>query len=159
MKAIQASVTIRRPVADVFRFYRDFKNLPRFLGDVVAVEPTGAHLSRWSVQGPLGVRARWDIVVTEERDNESIRYETVTMPSLRTQWEVYFERVTERITTVREILHLPLGRFGHVALALLGRFPAHEMSANLHRLQEVMETGRVTDTRHSVAHKFEPRTS
>jgi uncharacterized membrane protein len=157
MKAIHASVTIRRAVDDVFRFYRDFKNLPRFLGEVLAVEPTGAHLSRWSVAGPLGVRVHWDIVVTVERENSTIQYETVTVPRLRTRWEVYFERVTERITTVRELMHLPLGRFGHVAMALLGRFPQHEMAADLHRLQELMETGRITDTRHAIAHKFEPR--
>jgi uncharacterized protein YndB with AHSA1/START domain len=41
---IDATVTIRRPVEEVFAFYRDFRNLPRFLGDVVAVEPIDAVL-------------------------------------------------------------------------------------------------------------------
>jgi uncharacterized membrane protein len=44
---IEASVTIRRPVEDVFRFYRDFRNLPRFLGDVMAIEEIGPESSRW----------------------------------------------------------------------------------------------------------------
>ena len=51
----------------------------------------------------------------------------------------------------------PLGRLGRAALALIGKFPAEEVSANLHRLKEVMETGSVTDTRYSVAGKFAQR--
>src|SRR5262245_57472643 len=37
------------------------------------------------------------------------------------------------------------------------KFPAEEVSSNLHRLKEVMETGRVTDTSYSVAGKFAQR--
>jgi hypothetical protein len=43
---------------------------------------------------------------------------------------------------------------GRVALALIGKFPSQEVSANLNRLKEVMETGRVIDTRYSAAGKF-----
>ena len=87
---IEARVTIQRPVQKVFGFYRDFKNLPRFLGDVMAIEQSGPATSRWTIQGPLGIRIKWTIRVTEERTNELIRYETVTSPGLRTYWEVHF---------------------------------------------------------------------
>ena len=36
---ITVSVVIRRPVEQVFNFYRDFTNLPKFLGDVMKIEP------------------------------------------------------------------------------------------------------------------------
>ena len=87
---VEASVTIQAPVEKVFGFYQDFKNLPSFLGDVMAIEPIGAATSRWTIQGPLGIRANWTIRVTEERTNELIRYETVTTPGLRTYWEIHF---------------------------------------------------------------------
>ena len=58
---IEASVTIQRAVEEVFRFYRDFKNLPSFLGDVMAIEQIGPAASRWTIQGPLGIRASWTI--------------------------------------------------------------------------------------------------
>jgi uncharacterized membrane protein len=152
---IEASVTIRRAVEDIFRFYRDFKNLPSFLGDVMAVEETGSATSRWIIQGPLGIRVNWTIKVTEECVNELIRYETVTLPALRTCWEIYFGPGTETgDAEVREVMKTPLGRLGRVALALIGKFPAEEVASNLHRLKQVMETGRVTDTSHSVAGKF-----
>src|SRR5260370_37962145 len=45
---IEASVIIQRPVEKVFGFYRDFKNLPSFLGDVMAIEQIGPATSRWT---------------------------------------------------------------------------------------------------------------
>ncbi|HTF63186.1 MAG TPA: SRPBCC family protein [Edaphobacter sp.] len=63
---IEVTVTIRRPVEQVFGFYRDFKNLPTFLGDVMAIEPIGPTTSRWTIKGPFGIQAHWTIKVTEE---------------------------------------------------------------------------------------------
>jgi uncharacterized membrane protein len=150
---IEAGVTIHCAVDKVFRFYRDFQNLP--LGDVIAVAQTGPAASRWTIQGPLGIRAHWTIKVTEERPNELIRYETVAPPGLRTCWEIHFAPGSEAgATDVREVMKAPLGRLGRAALALIGKFPAEEVPANLRRLKELMETGRVTDTSYSVAGKF-----
>src|SRR5712691_8144600 len=50
--AIEASVTIHRSVEEVFRFYRDFENLPGFLGDVMAIQQIDSATSRWTIQGP-----------------------------------------------------------------------------------------------------------
>jgi uncharacterized membrane protein len=112
-------------------------------------------MSRWTIQGPLGIRANWTIKVTEERTNELIRYETVTFPGLRVFWEIHFCPGSHaRETQVRELMKTPLGRLGRAALGLVGKFPAEEVSSNLQRLKEIMETGRVTDTSYSVAGKF-----
>ncbi len=152
---IEASVTIQRPVEEVFRFYRDFQNLPGFLGDVWDIEQIGPATSRWVIQGPLGIRANWTMKVTQERINELICYETATPPLPRTSWEIHFAPGSEAgETEVREVMKVPLGRLGRAALALIGKFPAEEVAANLHRLKQVMETGRVTDTSYSVAGKF-----
>lgn len=152
---IEARVTIQRPVEKVFGFYRDFENLPSFLGDVMAIEQSGPATSRWTIQGPLGIRIKWTIKVTEECTNELIRYETVTSPRLRTYWEVHVAPGSEAgQTKVREVMKAPLGRLGRAALALIGKFPAEEVSSNLHRLQQLLETGRITDRNYSVPGKF-----
>ena len=128
---IEASVRIQRAVEEVFGFYRDFRNLPSFLGDVMAIEQLGPATSRWTIQGPLGIRANWTIKVTEERTNELIRYETVAPPGLRTYWEIHFAPASAAgETEVREVMKAPLGRLGRVALALIGKFPAEEVTAN-----------------------------
>jgi uncharacterized membrane protein len=153
--AIDATITIRRPVEEVFAFYRDFRNLPRFLGDVVAVEPIDSIRSRWTIVGPLGIRAHWTSRVTEERLNALIRYEVGGMGS---SWEIHFTPgASPGSTDVREIVRTPFGKVGRAALMLIGKSPVEEVSANLHRLKQLMETGRVTDTSYAVAGKFVAR--
>jgi uncharacterized membrane protein len=88
--AIQVSESIHRPVAEVYNFCREFRNLPRFLGDVIAVEQISQERSRWIIRGPFGVKVSWTVRVTQERTNELIRYETEALPGLKTYWEVYF---------------------------------------------------------------------
>jgi uncharacterized membrane protein len=152
---IEASVTVQRPIDKVFGFYHDFRNLPSFLGDVMAVEQIDPGTSRWTIQGPLGIRVKWTIKVTEERANELIRYETVALPGLKTFWEIYFATGTRAgETEVREVMKPPLGALGRAALGLIGKFPSQEVSSNLHRFKQIMETGRVTDTSYSVPGKF-----
>lgn len=155
---IEARITIKRPVEQVFEFYRNFKNLPSFLGDVIAIDQTSPATSRWTIQGPLGIQAHWTIKVTKERTNELIRYETVGSRALKTYWEIDFTPgPTAGETEVHEVMNTPLGRLGRAALALMGKFPAEEVSSNLHRLKEVMETGRVIDTSYAVKGKFDQR--
>jgi uncharacterized membrane protein len=152
---VTASVVIRRPVSEVFGFYRNFWNLPRFLGDVMEVQQVDPATWRWTIQGPLGIRTQWTIRVTEERVNEWLRYETVTLPLLKTTWQIYFTPAsTARETTVREVMRAPLGSLGRAGLALIGKFPAQEVPANLNRLKELLETGKVTNTTYAVAGKF-----
>jgi uncharacterized membrane protein len=157
--AIESSVTIQQPLARVFEFYRDFRNLPSFLGDVIEVEPIDQATYRWTIQGPLGVRAHWTIRITESRTNQLIRYETVGAAGLRTCWEITFRPgAGAGETNVREVMREPLGNLGNVILGLIGKFPAQEVASNLHRLKQVLETGRVTDTSYAVPGKFAPFT-
>ncbi|MEU5567799.1 SRPBCC family protein [Micromonospora musae] len=153
--SVEAKVTIERPVTDVFRFYRDLENLPRFLGDVMAVQRTGPTTFRWTIEGPLGIRLKSAITLTEERTDELIRYETAGPPGLRARWTVRFAPAPGG-TDVRQVLAMPLGRLGRTALTLIGKPPAAEVEANLRRLKQLLETGKVTETEHAVAGKFDP---
>jgi uncharacterized membrane protein len=153
---VEGRVAIDLPIDEVYNFHRDFRNLPRFLGDVRAIEPLGHATYRWTIQGPLNLEVKWTVRVTEEVVNELIRYETVSSPGLRTYWEIYFAPgPRDGQTEVREVMRTPFGRVGRAALALIGKHPSEEVTSNLHRLKEVMETGKVSDTSYSVAGKFD----
>ena len=156
---VGASVTIRRPVGEVFAFYRDFTHFPQFLGDVMDVRHAGGGRTRWTVRGPMGMMVHWAVEVTEERPDTLIRYATTGgLTGGRGRWSVHFSPGGRPDTTVvREVMTIPLGRWGATALGLIGKPPAAESEANLHRLQQLLETGEVTDTRHAVPGKFGPR--
>ena len=147
---IEARVVVSCLVQSVYRFYLDFRNLPAFLGDVMMVEQTGPATSRWTIQGPFGINTRWTVNVTASRANELIRYETVCGYLLNIYWELRFAPEPNGRTQVREIVTIPFGKAGLFALRLLGKSPAAEVSANLHRLKQLLETGLVTDPSQAV---------
>lgn len=153
---MESSIDIERPLREVFAFYRDFTNLPRFLGDVIEIEPMTDTTYRWTIEGPMGVRLHWKVRVTDVRPDEYIRYETIGLPGLlRTYWEIEFSPGARLGTTnVRERLTVPLGMVGKAFLRLVGKSPAKEVVANLHRMKQLLETGRVTDTCYAVPGKF-----
>lgn len=154
----EGTVRIQRPTGEVFEFYRDFTNLPKFLGDVMSIDSTGEKTSRWTIHGPLGRKVQWDAeVITEER-NSLIRYQTTSFRGLKTTWNIHFSAAGDGVsdsTDVREVMEVPLGGAGMKALALFGHPPNEEIAANLVRLKQLMETGRVTETRHAVPGKFD----
>jgi uncharacterized membrane protein len=141
---VTGEVVIGRPPAEVYGFYRDFTNLPRFLGDVVAVEQLGARAYRWTVGGPLGARLPMTVTVTDDHPDRLIRYRTGGPPLLRARWELSFtgDRGADNgeRTQVREQLRVPLGAIGRVLLAVIGKFPDREVAANLRRLKDLLET-------------------
>jgi uncharacterized membrane protein len=140
-------VVIRRPVHDVYGFYRNFANLPLFLGDVVAVEQRTDTITRWMVTGPLGTRTRMTVTVTEQRLDQLLRYRTGGPGPLGGRWELTFAVDTDTGgTRVRERLVVPLGALGSAVLAVIGKFPQREVTANLTRLKQLLETGGGRDT-------------
>jgi uncharacterized membrane protein len=121
----------------------------------MAVESTSPRTSRWTIQGPLGIEIYFNIRVTEERANRVLRYQTITLPGIRTYWEVYFAAGAKSIETVlREVMKVPRGKFGRAALAFIGKSSACEVAANLQRLKQLMEKGKVADVSYSVEGKF-----
>jgi uncharacterized membrane protein len=150
----EVSVVIRRRTRDVFRFYRDFTNLPAFVGDVMSVEPQAVGTYRWTIRA-FGLRLRWSVRITHERENALIRYQTVGSLGLVTRWEVHFTELSPGETEVREVMTVPLGPVTSVVLAAVGKSPAHEVASNLRRLKELLEDGKVATTDHSVRGKFD----
>jgi uncharacterized membrane protein len=135
---VTGDVVIRRPVREVYRFYRDFTNLPGVLGDVVAVEQVSDTAYRWVVAGPLGTRVPLTVTITEQSVDRLIRYRTSGV--LHGQWELSFAPDPDTGgTRVREQLVLPLGVVGRAALALIGKFPDREVTANLTTLKRLLE--------------------
>ena len=51
----EAAVTINKPIAEVFRFWRNFENLPKFMEHLEQVADREEGISHWVAKGPAGV--------------------------------------------------------------------------------------------------------
>ncbi|WP_278251901.1 SRPBCC family protein, partial [Sabulibacter ruber] len=70
----QSGVTIAAQPERLFRFWRNFGNLPKIMDHLEAVEIESEKRSHWKAKGPGGVRLDWFSEIERERENELISW-------------------------------------------------------------------------------------
>ena len=73
---IARSVTINRPAQEVYAFFRDFSNLPRFMENIERIDVADERRSHWVVKAPAGGTVEWDAVVTEDQPGRLLAWQT-----------------------------------------------------------------------------------
>jgi uncharacterized membrane protein len=141
---VQMSLTINQPPEAVYRFWRDFQNLPRFMSHLEDVQVTGEQSSHWRAKVPTGTTVEWDAQITEDRPNEVIAWRSLASSTMEHSGSVRFKpapggRGTE--ITVEMWLNLPGGVIGTTIAKLFGSAPEQFVSEDLRRLKQLMETG------------------
>src|SRR5205823_2262052 len=74
---VEQAVMIQRAPDELYRYWRDFENLPRFMRHLESVKQTGPNRWHWVAKGPLGMKAEWDAEVYTERENELIGWRSL----------------------------------------------------------------------------------
>jgi uncharacterized membrane protein len=145
----EKSVTINRPAEELYRFWRNFENLPRIMSYLQEVRVTGPNRSHWVAKGPLGTSPEWDAEVITERPNELIGWRSLPGSEVDTAGSVHFTPAPGgRGTEVRVSLKYdpPGGKLGAAFAKLFRRSPAAEVQEDLRRFKEMMEAGEVPTT-------------
>jgi uncharacterized membrane protein len=141
------SVTIRRPRAELFAFWRDFQNLARVMDNVERIQPTGDNgRAVWTIKAPAGQTVDVETEIVREIDNELIAWHSVAGSDIETEGRVAFEDAPgERGTRVKLIVayDAPGGKAGKALAKLLMREPALQARRDLVRFKMLMETGEV----------------
>jgi uncharacterized membrane protein len=71
-----ASVVIARPRHELYAFWRDFTNAPKFMARVAAVTEVDSLSSMWTVRDAAGNTAQWEMLVTDEEPDRLIAWST-----------------------------------------------------------------------------------
>jgi uncharacterized membrane protein len=143
----KATITINRSREEVYRYWRDFSNLPYFMQYLESVNALGgAERWHWRAKGPLGVSVEWDAELVEDRPNELIAWRSVDVADVPNRGTVRFDpapggRGTEVHVEIQ--YYPPAGALGKAVAKLFGADPAREVREDLRRLKQVMETGEV----------------
>jgi uncharacterized membrane protein len=143
---IHKTITIGAPRAEVYAFWRDFSNLPRFMRHLHRVDVLDERRSRWVADGPPGKRVQWEAEVVEEEADRRIAWQSVGTSELYNAGSVEFSdaRRDEGTVVTVEMRYAPPG--GVLASAILKLFrkePAQQVLDDLRRLKQVLETGDV----------------
>jgi uncharacterized membrane protein len=146
---VEKSVTINKPAHELYQFWRDFSNLPRFMKHLQQVRVDGDHCSHWVASGPAGTTVQWDAEITVERPNELICWRSLPGAQVENEGSVRFEEAPGgRGTVVRVSFDYspPAGALGAAAAWLFGEEPNQQVAGDLRRFKNIMETGEIPTT-------------
>ncbi|MBA3243204.1 MAG: SRPBCC family protein [Acidobacteria bacterium] len=146
---VEQSVTINRSPEELFRFWRNFENLPRFMNHLEAVRVTGENRSHWVAKAPAGMTVEWDAEVYNEKPDELIAWRTLEGADVDSAGSVRFEQAASgRGTVVRVTLKYdpPGGSIGAAIARLFGENPEQQIDEDLRRFKQLMETGEIAST-------------
>jgi uncharacterized membrane protein len=139
------AVTVDRPPAEVFAFWRDFRNLPRFMAHVERIDVLDERRSHWVAKAPTGT-VEWDAEIVAEEPGRRITWRALGSPPLPNEGTVSFVPAPGgRGTEVRVgmIYQPPAGSLGVAIARLAGEEPDQQTREDLRRLKQVLECGRV----------------
>jgi uncharacterized membrane protein len=139
---VEESVTINKSPEELYRFWRNFENLPRFMDHLESVKTSGANRSHWVAKGPAGSSVQWDAEIYNEKENELIAWRSLEGADVDNAGSVHFTPATGGGgTEVRVSLKYnpPGGIVGAAIAKLWGEEPAQQIREDLQRFKQVME--------------------
>ncbi len=139
------SITINRPRADLYAFWRDIRNMPSFLESVEKVTPTEKGAT-WTFSLPGGATFDLETEITEERENESLLWRSVEGSPLALEGAVTFRDAPAGRGTIVEFTMASRSPAGPIS-RLLQRFPDIRARHELKRFKMLMETGEIATSR------------
>jgi uncharacterized membrane protein len=141
------SVTIDRPRQELYAFWREFSNLPRFMRNVDRVSVVTAERSHWVIEAPAGKTVEWDSDIVRDEPGRLIAWRSVEGASVRNSGQVEFvDSPDGRGTVVRVTLVYdpPGGSVGRLIAKLFQKEPKIQARQDLRRFKQLMETGEVS---------------
>lgn len=141
------TITINRPREEVYAFWRDFRNLARFMENVESVEVSDNRRSHWVVKAPAGKTVEWDSELTEEEEGRLLAWESVEGADIKNTGRIEFRdappgRGTEVTATI--VYDPPGGDLGKLIAKLFQKEPKIQARRDLRRFKQLLETGEIS---------------
>jgi uncharacterized membrane protein len=142
---VNKSIVVNASPEELYQFWHDFENLPRFMRHLESVKVEGER-SHWVAKGPAGLTVEWDAIVTEDRPAELIAWRSLEGSEVQNSGSVRFERAPGGRGTVVHVeidYSPPGGAVGALVAKLFGEEPEGQLQTDLRRFKQVVETGEV----------------
>ena len=150
---VTETITIRRPRQEVYGFWHNFENLPRFMAHLESVQVLDNNRSHWKAKAPAGTTVEWDAETIEDRPDELISWRSLPDATVPNSGSVRFKDAPgDRGTEVQVELRYqpPGGKIGALLAKLFGEEPQQQVKGDLRRFKQVMETGEIVHSDSSI---------
>jgi uncharacterized membrane protein len=141
---VEKTIHIDAPLEDVYAYWSNFENFPKFMTHLKEVRHVKNGTSHWVAAGPGGVSIPWDAEITEQRTNELLAWKSVPGSMVRTVGVLRFDKETDGRTRIQIRMSYcpPGGVLGQSVAWLFGADPKKEMDEDLVRLKSMLERGK-----------------
>jgi len=142
------SVTINRPIEELYRFWRNLEHLPQFMRHLESVEKVTDTISHWRARGPAGMIVEWDAEVFNEVPPKLIAWRSLEGADVVSAGSVNFDRAAADGAT-RVTVHLqyspPGGKLGAKLAGVFGADAETEIREDLRLLKQQIEAEEVLE--------------
>jgi len=142
----KANCIVNKSPDDVYQFWRNFENLPRFMKHLESVQDLGDGRSRWTAKAPAGTTVTWEAKIIADVPGEVITWRSLENSDVDNAGAVRFERAPgNRGTIVKVNLEYNpfAGVVGAAVAKLFGEEPEQQLDDDLRRFKQVLEVGEV----------------
>jgi len=138
---LDETVTVMRPLSEVYAFWRNLENLPEFMEHLETVKVIDSKRSHWVAAIPGGVRIEWDAEIVGEREGEYIAWQSLPYSDIDTRGSVEFsEAPGHKGTVIRvNILYSLPGAGAAAVTRLLEHITFRQLRGDLLRFRELMD--------------------
>jgi uncharacterized membrane protein len=141
------TVTINKPRADLYAFWRDFRNLARFLENIERVDVGDDRRSHWVIKAPAGQTVEWDSQITEDEPDRLIAWESLDGGDIKNTGRITFSDAAPgrgTLITATMVYDPPGGDVGKLIAKLFQKEPKMQARRDLRRFKQLMETGEIS---------------
>lgn len=146
---LEKQIIINKSPEEIYSFWRNFENLPRFMKHVESVAVLDNDRSHWVARGPAGEIEEWDAEIFNDTESELISWRSLPGSDFIHAGTVRFEPQPEgRGTMVRLVMNYNVlgGKLTARMARLFGVAPEDLIEEDLRRFKQLIETGELATT-------------
>jgi uncharacterized membrane protein len=146
---IEKSITVNCTAAELYKFWRDLTNLPKYMPHIESVTPKDGNVSHWVADAPAGMTLEWDAEIINDKPDELIAWRSLPDSAVNHAGSVHFRALpNNRGTEVRVVMNIgPIAGSIGAAVAKLWHQPERRIEEDLRRFKAIMETGEVASVK------------
>lgn len=141
---IRLSSVVNRPVAEVYAFWRNLENLPRFMDHLQSVKTINSNLSEWTAKGPGGIGTiSWKAEIVKEEEDRLLSWQSLADSTIYNAGKVVFKPVGQ-FTEIDIFIsyQAPLGVVGEAAAKLVNPYFEKLIKEDIQNFKAFMEKHR-----------------
>lgn len=132
---VDEEVYVSRRPEEVYAFWRDFTNLPKFMKHLEKVEVLGENRTRWTAKAPAGRKVEWEAETINDIPGKLIAWRSLPGADVTSAGSVHFDSYgSGTIVRVELQYNPPAGVLGAMVARLFGEEPSQQIRSDLRRL-------------------------